>query len=131
MPERERRRYRVYVIKLKRSVWQKSAKYRKANPRHLPGKPHVYVGSTGKTPEQRFAKHMAGGKGSSRLVRRFGKKLFPWAYEDLPSYRSREAAERAEAQRAEELKQRGWGVWYNARPLAERLGGNLPEDRSG
>lgn len=74
-PARRGRRFRVYVIRLKQSVWEKSRKYRKANPQYVEGKPHVYVGSTAKTPEERFEAHMAGGRPSSRLVKRFGKKL--------------------------------------------------------
>jgi hypothetical protein len=119
---RGQRQYRVYVIRLKDSVWARSRKYRDANPQYVEGSPHVYVGSTGKTPEQRFAKHMAGGKGSSRLVKRFGKRVFEWACADLPSFVDRAVAERAEAEKADELRRRGWGVWFNARPLAERLG---------
>jgi hypothetical protein len=115
------RRYRVYVIRLKRSVWDRSAKYRNANPNYQPGKPHVYVGSTSKTPEQRFAKHMDGGIASSPFVKRFGKGLFRWAYEDQPEYRDRESVERAEAALAEDLRRRGWGVWYSARSLSEQL----------
>ncbi|MBW3554822.1 MAG: ribose-5-phosphate isomerase [Gemmatimonadetes bacterium] len=122
MPEREPRRYRVYVIKLRKSVWERSRRFREANPQYEVGRPCVYVGSTGRTPEQRFAKHKAGGVGTSRLVKRFGRALFPWAYERLPSYETREEAERAEEERAEELKRRGWAVWYNARSLKERLG---------
>jgi hypothetical protein len=63
------------------------------------------------------------GQGSDqRLVKRFGKRVFEWACADLHSFVDRAAAERAEAEKAEELRRRGWGVWFNARPLAERLG---------
>lgn len=122
MLERERA-YRVYVIRLKRSVWTMSRKFREANPQYVEGRPLVYVGSTGKTPEQRFETHMKGGRGASRLVKRFGKRLFPYAYADLPGFSDRGEAERAEEQRAQELRARGWGVWCNARPLDENLGG--------
>jgi hypothetical protein len=122
-------RYRVYVIKLKRSVWTKSRKYRAANPDYVEGKPHVYVGSTGKTPQERFEKHIGGGRGSSPLVRRFGKCLFEWAYQDLPTLPDRRSAEGLEEETAEELRKRGWGVWCNARSLEERLRGlSYPED---
>jgi hypothetical protein len=116
-------RYGVYVIKLKRSVLRKSRRYRAANPDYVEGKPHVYVGSTAKTPQKRFEKHMAGGPGSSSLVRRFGRSLFEWAYQDLPTFPDRRSAERLEEETAEELRKRGWGVWCNARPLEERLRG--------
>lgn len=116
--------YRVYVIKLKRSVWQRSRKYRAANPGYVEGKPHVYVGSTGKTPQKRLEKHMAGGQGSSPLVKRFGKTLWEWAYKDLPTFPDRRRAERLEEETAEGFRQRGWGVWCNARPLEENLKGS-------
>jgi Uri superfamily endonuclease len=119
-------RYRVYVIKLKRSVWKQSRKFRAANPDYVEGKPLVYVGSTRKTPEQRFERHMEGGKGSRPLVRRFGKSLFEWAYRDLPTFPDRRSAERLEEETAKKLREQGWGVWYNARPLEERLGAGRP-----
>lgn len=121
----EARRFQVYVVRLKNSVW-KQRKYREANPDYQPGRPHVYVGSTGKTPEERFAQHMAGEAKFSPIVRRFGKKLFPWAYRRLPSLRDRRRAERLEERVALRLRRRGWGVWYNARPLDEGLGEQRP-----
>lgn len=80
------------------------------------------MGSTGKTPKERFKAHKRGRKGSSRLVKRFGKRLFRSEYEDLPTHETRAAAEAAEKEKAEELRSRGWGVWYNAEPLEKRLG---------
>jgi hypothetical protein len=114
----------VYVIRLKRSVWAKSRKYRAANPQYQDGKPHVYVGSTAKTPEERFETHIRGERRSSPLVRRFGKKLFEWAYRELPSYPDRESAERAEAETAEQLRWRGWGVWCRYDPVRPRRRGD-------
>lgn len=117
MPE-----YRVYVIKLRRSVWNSSRKYRVANPHYVEGKPHVYVGSTGKPAEDRFQQHLAGGQGSNKYVRRFAKYLWKWAYEDLPTFPDRPSAEKLEEATAEDFRGRGWGVWCNARPLEENLG---------
>lgn len=119
-------RYQVYVIRLKNTVWEESPKYRKENPQYHPGKPHVYVGSTGKTPEERFETHMDGGPTSSPFVRRFGKRLFDWAHDDAPLQADRARVEELEAEWAEKLRQRGWGVWYNARPLEENLGEGPP-----
>ncbi|MFO7904513.1 MAG: GIY-YIG nuclease family protein [Pirellulaceae bacterium] len=110
------RRYCVYVVRLKKSVWRRK-RFRQANPQYESGKPMVYVGSTGNTPEQRLAKHKAGGRGSNDYVRRYGKGLFEWAYEGLPTFPDRESAEKLEAERAEELKSWGWAVWYNADPV--------------
>ena len=117
----EERRYRVYVIRLKRSVWDKRRKYREANPQYHDSRPHVYVGSTGKSPEERFRTHMEGGRGASSLVHRFGKRLLPWAYEKLPSYPNRESAEAAEEALAEKFRRDGWGVWCNAESLEAKL----------
>lgn len=114
---RQERRYRVYVIRLKNSVWKKSRKYREANPQYEEGRPHVYVGSTGKTAEARFERHRLGGPGTNSLVRRFGKRLSTSEYEDLPTFPDRASAEQLEGEKARELKARGWGVWYNADPV--------------
>jgi hypothetical protein len=115
------RRYRVYVIRLKNSVWDRSARYRKANPSYEAGRPHVYVGSTALSAEERFAKHHAGGKGTNAFVHRFGKRLMPKEYERLPTFAVRADAERLEAEIAETYRRRGWGVWYNADAVGPRL----------
>jgi hypothetical protein len=116
-----RRQHRVYVIRLKNSVWDKSAKYRKANPQYVHGRPHVYVGSTATTPEQRFEKHKGGGLGTNRFVRRFGKRLMPKEYQHLPTFPERDGVEQLEADIAKALHSRGWGVWYNADSVGPRL----------
>ena len=63
------------------------------------------------TPEARFDVHKGGGMFSSRWVRKFGKNLFPWAYEGLPKFGSEDEAKESESRYAEELRSRGWGVW--------------------
>ena len=103
-------RYRVYVVRLSNRL-AVNRRFRQRNPGYVAGKPVVYVGSTGRTPEQRLEVHLRGARRSNRYVRRFGRRLFPWAYGDLPSFESREAAEAAERRRAEELRARGWAVW--------------------
>jgi hypothetical protein len=107
-----RRRFRLYVIRLRASVLR-SRSFRKANPRYVAGKPCVYVGSTAKTPEQRFTVHMTDRVKGSGKVRKYGECLLKWAYQDLPIFYSREKAEEAEAKYADELRKRGWGVWQN------------------
>jgi hypothetical protein len=88
---------RVYVIEL-------SAE---AGRRRDPRIPWVYVGSSARDPEMRFAQHLRGYK-SSRLVRNFALRLRPDLYEDLPEYgRSAEALE-AEGERARELAAAGF-----------------------
>ena len=102
--------YSVYVIKLKKSVLG-SPRFRERNLGYVQGKPCVYVGSTKMTPEARFDVHQGGGMFASPWVRKFGKKLFPWAYESLPTYGSKDEVLNAEASYADELRSRGWGVW--------------------
>ena len=106
------RRYRLYVIRLRKSILR-SRSFKAANPRYVTGKPCVYVGSTVKTPEERFKVHMTDRVKGSAKVRKYGKELLEWAYQDLPVFYSREKAEAAEAKYANELRKRGWGVWQN------------------
>jgi hypothetical protein len=47
------------VIELDPAIYN-SARFRRSNPEHDITKPCVYVGCTGLTPEERFAKHKAG-----------------------------------------------------------------------
>ena len=82
----------VYVIELERS----------AGRRRDPRIPWVYVGSSARSPEERFAQHLRGYK-SSRLVKRFALRLRPDLYEDLGTFRGSKSACRAESGRAKEL----------------------------
>jgi hypothetical protein len=104
------KRYRVYVVRLSGRL-ASSGRFMQRNPGYRPGKPLVYVGSTGRTPEDRFEAHLHGPRRYNRYVRMYGRRLFPWAYRDLPTFATREAAEAAERRRAEELRARGWAVW--------------------
>ena len=111
VPEgRPKRRYRVYVIKLRKRVLR-SRKFRRENPRYRKGKPCVYVGQTSKTREARFDQHLTDRRLGSKWVRRYGKALFPWAYKDLQEFATQDEAIRAEQRHAEKLRVRGWGVW--------------------
>lgn len=83
---------RVYVIELSR----------KAGRRRDPRIPWVYVGSSARDPELRFAQHVRGYK-SSGLVKRFAVGLRPDLYEDLGPLRGSDAARQAELARAREL----------------------------
>lgn len=83
---------RVYVIEL-------SAE---AGKRRDPRIPWVYVGSSAREPETRFAQHRRGYR-SSGLVRRFARRLRPDLYDDLGSFRSSPDARAAELARAREL----------------------------
>ncbi len=104
--------YEIYVIRLKRCAAERPA-FREKNPNYQPGKPVVYVGSTKQGIEVRFKQHMSGGMMSSSTVRRYGRRLFPWAYRGLPTYTNEHEAKKAEEAHAEKLRSDGWCVWQN------------------
>ena len=83
---------RVYVIELA------SGAGRRRDPRI----PWVYVGSSARDPEIRFAQHRRGYK-SARLVKRFAMRLRPDLYDDLPTFKGSRLACEAERDRAREL----------------------------
>ena len=64
--------------------------------------PWVYVGSSARSPEERFEQHRRGYK-SARLVKRFALRLRPDLYEDLGGFRGSGKASAAEKARAREL----------------------------
>jgi hypothetical protein len=88
---------RVYVIELSPE----------AGRRRDPRIPWVYVGSSSRDAEMRFAQHRRGYK-SSGLVKRFALHLRPDLYEDLPAYGSSKQAQKAEIARAIELAGAGF-----------------------
>lgn len=88
---------RVYVIELAPEVGR----------RRDPRIPWVYVGSSAREPELRFGQHLRGYK-AARLVRRFGVRLRPDLFDDLPSFRSSAEAREAELARAVELSACGF-----------------------
>jgi len=104
------RRYRIYVIRLSNRVLHRR-RFRNANPHYEDGRPAVYVGSTVQDVEVRFEQHKKGGMFANTYAHQFGKRLFSYAYEDLPSYATKEEAVAAERAHAEELRSRGWAVW--------------------
>jgi hypothetical protein len=73
--------------------------------------PCVYVGMTGRTPEERFQQHKAGYK-AARFVHKFGIRLKPRQYQ---AYNPMTAAEAKymEVEKARRLRNRGYGVWQN------------------
>ncbi len=102
----------VYVIELNDAV-RNDRKFAAKNPEMRRDKSCVYVGSTGRDPDMRFAQHLEGYK-SCRYVKKFGERLRP---DLVPKYEngfknSREA-EAAEATLAVQLRKRGYGVWQN------------------
>lgn len=103
-----RKHYHVYVIELSREVLRE-ARFRKANPGYVAGKPCVYVGMTGLDPDQRFDKHKAGIQ-SNRYAREFGLRLLPDLYEAFNPM-AYDAARDKEVAVAIDLRDAGFGVW--------------------
>jgi hypothetical protein len=101
-------RHSVYVIELDPAIYN-SARFRRANPDHDLTKPCVYVGCTGLTPEERFAKHKAGIRANT-YVQRFGLRLLPrlYAYANPMPYN---AARDMEVELAIGLREQGYAVW--------------------
>lgn len=83
---------RVYVVELAPG----------AGRRRDPRLPWLYVGSSARSPAERFEQHRSGYR-SSRFVHRFGLRLRPDLYEDLDPIRSKKAAVEVEDRRAREL----------------------------
>jgi len=52
----------LYVVELDPKVFEKEERFVEANPHWIPGKPCVYVGMTGITPEERLQQHKNGYK---------------------------------------------------------------------
>ena len=101
-------RHSVYVIELDPAIYN-SRRFRKANPEHDITKPCVYVGCTGLTPEERFAKHKAGIR-ANKYVQKYGVRLLPKlyaVYNPMPY----EGARDMEVDLAISLREQGYGVW--------------------
>jgi hypothetical protein len=97
--------FSVYVIELDDRLCQRT----NCVSRHS-GKPHVYVGQTSLTPEERFAVHLAGGITSRPAVRKHGVRLRRRLYRNWGPYETREDARAAEARLARRLRARGFCV---------------------
>lgn len=100
--------HNVYVVELDPAIWS-SPRFRRANPGHDITKVCVYVGCTGLTPEERFAKHKAGIR-ANRYVQRYGLRLLPrlYAYANPMPY---DAARDMEIELAIALREQGYAVW--------------------
>ncbi len=108
MASSKRSHYHVYVVLLSDEVWN-FARFRRANPYYLLGKPFVYVGMTGLDPDLRFDKHKAGIQANS-YVQRYGLRLLPHIYaryNPMPY----EAARDTEVELGIALREQGFGVW--------------------
>lgn len=103
-----RNHYHVYVVELSNEVLHE-ARFRRANPGYVPGKPCVYVGMTGLDPDVRFDKHMAGIQ-ANRYVTQFGQRLLPELYE-LYNPLTYDEARSLEVELGIDLRESGYGVW--------------------
>lgn len=110
--------YTVYVIELSRKVFTEDRKFREANPQYNGVLECLYVGQTGKTPQERFLQHKTGhrnAKGrklSSNIVEKYGRYLRPSLYQDIGPLSRAEALE-VERGLALELRRKGYAVWTN------------------
>lgn len=99
--------FHLYVVELDPAV-RKSRRFRDENP--AGGERCLYVGSTAKTPAERYAQHKAGVLSNRGWVTKFGKRLC----QELAGgsqYATRESAEQAERDLAEALRKEGYSVW--------------------
>lgn len=103
------KRYSVYVIELDSQV-RGSKRFRDANPQMNPLKACFYVGSTYRSPDERFDQHKKAYK-SNRYARVYGLHLRPDLFEAYNPIPSRKDAEELEVYLAERLRQKGHGVW--------------------
>ena len=101
-------RHNVYVVRLDPSVLERK-KFRDANPDYVDGKPCVYVGMTGLSPEERFENHKSGHK-ANRFVRDFGLYLMRQKFNRLNPMTWEDAC-RMEERIAAKLRAKGFGVW--------------------
>ena len=104
----DRPAFRIYVVRLSNEVLQVK-RFRDANPGYKPGKPCYYVGMTGRTPDERFAQHLAGYK-SCTLVRKYGQHLARKKFEEIPLLCHADAVQ-MEVSHAEALRAQGCAVW--------------------
>ena len=103
-----RKHYHVYVVQLSPDVLY-NARFMRANPGYVVGKPCVYVGMTGLDPDVRFDKHKAGIQ-ANRFVREFGLRLLPELYE-LYNPMTYDEARSLEVELGIDLRESGYGVW--------------------
>ena len=105
------KKYYVYVIELDQLVADKR-KFRTKNPRYIRGNNCVYVGQTTRKPSLRFEQHKEGYK-SNKYAKYYGLKLRPDFYEKYNPIPTRKDAEKIEEMLGEELRNQGFGVWFN------------------
>ncbi|MBK9236434.1 MAG: hypothetical protein IPO19_10460 [Rhodoferax sp.] len=106
----KRQHHHVYVVELSNEVLR-DARFMRANPGYVAGKPCVYVGMTGLDPDIRFDKHKAGIQ-ANKYAQKFGLQLLPDLYEAYNPMSYEEARER-EVELGIQLREAGFGVWQS------------------
>lgn len=115
---RSKTTYSVYVIELNKKVWTDSWKFRNANPQYRGDLECLYVGMTSLSPQERYKKHKTGAKSkkghkiSSYFPEKYGTFLRPSLYRKYNPL-SRTDAAKMEKRLAEDLKRKGYAVWWN------------------
>ncbi|ATQ75400.1 hypothetical protein CR152_13380 [Massilia violaceinigra] len=103
-----RHHHSVYVIELSKDVLYEP-RFKKSNPDYVTGKPCVYVGMTGLSPDLRFDKHKAGIQ-ANKFVRKYGLRLLPELYAIYNPMPYAGAAD-MEVELGIGLREAGYGVW--------------------
>lgn len=103
-----RAHHHVYVVELSSDVLR-DARFMRANPGYMTGKPCVYVGMTGLDPDIRLDKHKAGIQ-ANKYVQKFGLRLLPDLYEAYNPM-SYDEARTMEVELGIQLRAAGFGVW--------------------
>lgn len=98
----------MYVVELSKAVLEEP-RFRKSNPAYVDGKPCVYVGMTGLSPDVRFDKHKAGLQ-ANRFAFKYGLRLLPHLYEPYNPM-TYDDARAMEVEVAIDLREGGYGVW--------------------
>lgn len=109
-PEGNEKKHNVYVIELDDAVLKKK-KFLEANPHYRGRKGCLYVGMTGRSPEERFEQHKRGYK-SGRFVGEFGLRLRPDLYKGKNPMTYEDAC-KIEQKLARKLRKKGFAVWQN------------------
>ena len=104
-------KYYVYVIELEPKVAD-LRKFRSKNPKYIKGNGCVYIGQSIRVPKLRFEQHKEGYK-SNKFAKLYGLKLRQDLYEKYNPIPTRKDAEEIEEMLGRELRQQGYGVWFN------------------
>lgn len=111
--------YSVYVVELSKRVYTENKKFREANPQFNGVLECLYVGTTSKTPKERFEQHKQGYRNkkghkiSSNIVQKYGSYLRPSLYNQLNPIATRDEALKIEEQLALYLRRKRYAVWFN------------------